>query len=542
MKNSKSSQRLYPIFSSIGYLSLLGIIPAIVLLLNRLGFAPPNVHSNFGDPDYGYYLNSLLIVDGKAPFHIDHPGTFIQLIGAFVIQLKHFMQDGPSDIIDFALLNAYENMFLASFVLAFLLAVSIFVFGIVLLRKGYPFWIILFSQATPFLLIDTWIYLSRLAAEVFVVTVSVWIGALLVYKQESLRFEIKNSILFGIFLGIGLATKINFLPISALLLLSATPMAFLAGVLATVAAFATTTSVIWPQYWRLFGWLVNIFSHRDHYGHGGAGVLPQIQTLKENFIYLLQFSQPYFFLLSLVPAFLFLQWTIKRREKQILIKEVLLVSLAFIQLILVLKHIAPRYLLPTLAVWLWLIPNLLKSSSRRDLPSQVRVMPIVMVILVYGACLSQGYQRWKQETNGYTYSEAEIKKFWKLMEKYDHCDKIFSSPLPRREFSLYSGDLAANGAFTVRLQRLFPNTLFYDPYPSHFRSFSEVIALLEVRKKYEDSKCVLLVGSKDVLEEEKTFLMGTRRTSLGRIIAPFKLTPIFEIYSIGAFKIERFLD
>ena len=38
------------------------------------------------DPEYAYLFNALLIASGRAPFHVDHPGTPVQMIGAVVLR------------------------------------------------------------------------------------------------------------------------------------------------------------------------------------------------------------------------------------------------------------------------------------------------------------------------------------------------------------------------------------------------------------------------------------------------------------------------
>ena len=43
--------------------------------------------SNF-DPSYAYLFNSLLIVNGEPPFHVDHPGTPVQFLGAAALSLQ----------------------------------------------------------------------------------------------------------------------------------------------------------------------------------------------------------------------------------------------------------------------------------------------------------------------------------------------------------------------------------------------------------------------------------------------------------------------
>ena len=78
---------------------------------------------------------------------------------------------------------------------------------------------------------------------------------------------------------------------------------------------------------------------------------------------------------------------------------------------------------------------------------------------------------------------------------------------------LYSGDLATNGYFTPRLQRLYPGTLFYDIFPGQFRSFAEVWSAERVKKLVEARPCAVVLGSSNIRQTRQTFLAGAKTES-----------------------------
>src|ERR1035441_9894931 len=56
-----------------------------VLLANNQG---PYNGAYLFDPEYAYLFNSLTILFFHMPGHIDHPGTTLQLFGAFIVFCK----------------------------------------------------------------------------------------------------------------------------------------------------------------------------------------------------------------------------------------------------------------------------------------------------------------------------------------------------------------------------------------------------------------------------------------------------------------------
>src|SRR5689334_16477265 len=44
------------------------------------------------DPEYAYLFNSLSVLNGKVPYHRDHPGTTLQALGAVAERLAHLGQ------------------------------------------------------------------------------------------------------------------------------------------------------------------------------------------------------------------------------------------------------------------------------------------------------------------------------------------------------------------------------------------------------------------------------------------------------------------
>jgi hypothetical protein len=75
-------------------LLLLSLIPIVVFfsslyLKEKTG---PYYYGHNFDPEYAYLLNSLMILNSQIPYHVDHPGTPLQVLGSLVIQTTFYYQ------------------------------------------------------------------------------------------------------------------------------------------------------------------------------------------------------------------------------------------------------------------------------------------------------------------------------------------------------------------------------------------------------------------------------------------------------------------
>jgi hypothetical protein len=136
-------------YASLLYLLL---VPTVILVLHALGFYPPILHTAFGDPDYGYLLNSLRILEGMAPTHIDHPGTTLQVWGALVIRVIFFFHPTSLGLVDAVLSQPYSYLRGISYTLAVGLAGAVLCLGAALAARGNRWWLVVVAQVSPFLL------------------------------------------------------------------------------------------------------------------------------------------------------------------------------------------------------------------------------------------------------------------------------------------------------------------------------------------------------------------------------------------------------
>lgn len=511
------------------------LAPTCILLFHFYGFYPELLHTAFGDPDYGYLMNSLLLLEGKAPIHIDHPGTTVQLLGAAVIRIIYFFQNTSYDLVDAVLAGPYLFLRSISLLLVTILAASVFAYGVVLAHKGYSWWVVLAAQWSPMLLPSSWDYLVHVSPEILLMAAGMWVATILLARETREQMNGTFTALLGVAIGFGIASKFNFLPIIILLLYTKNLRSFLAGAAATFSTFLFLTFPIWGAYPRIFRWLFGIYSQPGNNGMGGPAFLSGRDLLAANFWYLWETSRPFFLLLLIFPLAAAANFFAKNRRENFF--RLALAGLAsLILLALVLKQVGGRYLLPSVAVWAWIIPLALSFK----VPKFLGPASAGLVLLLLGFSVSDGFAFWQRVTTSHPRNSWVV---WELREKikeFPDCGIIYSPPAPVEAFPLYGGDISVNGIYTKRLQKLYPGTIFYDIYPGQFRSFLELLPLEEVKFRMKEKKCLLLLGTNQILEKNQSLLVGAQSFLREEVKHPFDLEPILERIPVSLYRIKRF--
>jgi hypothetical protein len=142
------------------YLSLL-ILPLMIVLttlyLNKAR-GPYWLGMNY-DPAYMYLLNSLNVARMKNVGHIDNPGTPLQVAGAVVMRIVHFISNHPKDDLQAHVLKNPE-IYLAIMNKVFLglNTLMLIIMGIVTFWITKDVMISLILQSSPFFSGSTLIY------------------------------------------------------------------------------------------------------------------------------------------------------------------------------------------------------------------------------------------------------------------------------------------------------------------------------------------------------------------------------------------------
>ena len=268
-------------FLSAAFIGLLPIVYVISYLFvgNKKGpyFWTPNQ-----DPDYAYLANSLVLTLFQAPRHTDHPGTPLQMLGAIVIWVGHFVRSLlnpalPKDATTDVLTDPEPFLHLINFALLLVTAIVMFAVGRATYRLSRNLILALIVQFSPFLMIETHLggEPSRVAPDVLVFCISQLLSLVLIrylYTEGAGRTR-RFALQLGSVIGIGMATKVTFIPMFLFFLLPRgwKNKAWAVGTM--IFSFLLATLPIITEYGRMLRWLTGIATHTGAYGGGDVGLV-----------------------------------------------------------------------------------------------------------------------------------------------------------------------------------------------------------------------------------------------------------------------------
>jgi len=232
------------------------------------------------DPAYVYLLNGLSMLAGHAPGHIDHPGTPLQLLVAAFIPVWAVLTS--PDAFDSGLINsvlADPEHYIHGISLALLLTNALcfmYAGARIFAATGSIFLAVVF-QSTPLMFPEVFPRIFYLSPEAFLYAISaVTVGVLspqIFNSAHCTGADSNGGKLSGITLGIGIATKVTFIPLLGLLLVFRGWRKIVRPLLYCTVTFLIAISPIWTQIPRLVSWLLGVFLHTEHYGRGSAGII-----------------------------------------------------------------------------------------------------------------------------------------------------------------------------------------------------------------------------------------------------------------------------
>lgn len=461
------------------------LVPAFFLVLAAY-FTVPDHFFSFGDPDFGYLMNSLLLAEGRPVYHIDHPGTLLQWLGAGALWAVR-LTTASGDLL--GAISQYPNavFFLTAWSSVLLLAASQFGAGLTLLRMGYSPWTVWLVQGAPLWFHDFSSRYLRLSPESLMAAAGLWVAVLFVRTFSGPR-DRNNLLLFGAALGAACTTKANLWPVA---LLALTPLFQNAPekkhdvksiALAALASFALITIPAWPRFGDLFQWVSRLWLHSGSYGYGPTNVTSLEQLRLNLFFY---WNEKGVLLhaaaigLSLLVPLFFLA-----RKNWIYVPVLLAVSAS---IFLHLKHPGLRYLVafvPFLSIALLAVerlPWILRAA-----------FALGAFALAFPAAGRNAQEiRRSYETDARIYRELRRE----LNETHAKCAVVVTTIHPSLEFALFSGNMAATpNVLGPGLERAFPRHSFWFPEMTGVRRFHTMLRYPDWRRTLNDFSCQVFVG------------------------------------------------
>lgn len=446
---------------------------------------------NFYDPGYVYLINSLNLaqLSGFGVGHFDHPGTTVQVLGAFIVRIFHLIGQVHTDIAADVLSRPEEFLHAENRVFILLNALALLFLGIFTFRITGNIILSLLIQLTPFTSEEIFYGLIIVTPDNLLVFTSVLFIALLIYYIFRIDIRADTPLYFLILLalvcGFGLDTKLNFLPlfVISLFIVKGFKRKMIFGLL-TVLFFTVFFFPVISNYDKFLIWIQSLFLKSGHYGKGESTVI-DTSTFTGN-LFLIFKKDKFFFLvyifslitLSVSPVMkLNFSDTARyfRFKKDIKLLFVIFLSVN-LHLFLVAKHYAQYYMIPSfvLSVFNLVLIVFIWSDFLKKFGISLRYNAVFLLLIFIISV--QGFLKIY-----YSYYEGEYQKN-EAVRIYDYVKNNYANDLVIPAFGSANRECAlAFGASYAASQKSRYNNilmknqnlhLFYNPWSKKIYSIS----------------------------------------------------------------------
>ncbi|MGJ3252870.1 MAG: hypothetical protein ACFE0J_17310 [Elainellaceae cyanobacterium] len=286
------------------------------------------------DPDYVYLFSSLMLVNFEVPAHIDHPGTPYQILGAIVLRTLHLVWFHSENLIYSVLQKPEIYLYAIYYTSIFLKSLSLFAVGWAMFYFSKNLILSLIIQTTPLVMVWSIVVResSRVAPESLLFIISQLLIILLItyiYRDGANR---KNWFWLGMgaIIGIGMATKVTFLPAILFVFLIHGFWRKFAAIGIAALTFVLATLPIISRYEKMFGWIWNLIVRKEAYGTGESGLI-NASSLWSNFLFLFTKSYVFFLITTFFTVVTLIVGFSLRKEKapSALVKRCFYVAVIF---------------------------------------------------------------------------------------------------------------------------------------------------------------------------------------------------------------------
>ncbi len=452
------------------------------------------------DPSYAYLMNSLRIAEGASPGHTDHPGTPLQLFGAACLHAFHpeaSAQERADAVLDDP--DAYHRSIVRS--VAALVVVSWLTMGLIFWWGTGSLPVALACQSMPLGFAQTYYALGTLTPELLFFALGGWLGCLVAFVTMggARRNRWGFAVLGGLFLSTAIMTKLNWLPLAAVVMLfPATWRERIRVLLVAVACGLAWAFLIRSQLPYTIWWVASVAVHSEKYGRGSIG-FPACSVFFKNVMHL-GLGETMHLLLGLMSLPLLFAWRASvRAAREIPTRYSHLLVLLLLGcvgvVLLAAKHPAEHYVLPIAAgsssVAFAALAGL-RAVEQAERWRWSRFVPILLLLAV--ACSGPFlFEATKAEVGGKLRSlklgvaGANAQPIGLRRLEYYRAD----SPA----YALYFGNSYAHNGYSSLLQKRYPAAAFLNVFSGQIEGFGTRI---DPRAYFSDPTPVLVVGSIDL--------------------------------------------
>ncbi|MEO6693948.1 MAG: hypothetical protein ABIY50_04865 [Ignavibacteria bacterium] len=530
--------------NSVLYLLILPVLLIILSILYKASIGEYFI-GGFYDPAYNYLINSLNLSQFNAygVGNFDHPGTPVQVMGAFVIKFFHMISGNDPDIAKdvFTRPEFYLSRIFIVFVL--MIASALFFLGLIVYKKLNDIKSAIFLQLTPFYFSTVYYQFTNFTSEPFLIfTILIFIGIVIYFVNDpdmSKSKSMKYAVIFGLICGFGLASKISIFPVFIIPLLLLRKISV--KVIFLVVLILSFMAFIYPAFSsdnasKYSSWVKGVITHSGKYGEGSENFIDS-EKFSTN-IKTIFFTDPVFgFTYFMIFFFLIFQFFLKtgkiiRKNKYFILLVGIFLAMSG-QVFIVAKHFEPHYMIPAMMLTVFGL-FVLNSVAWSIFPAyfgrnKIAYISLVMMVFTYFQVINI--------TKETTYFKNRRDESYKVMnylkENYKDMPVVTTYGSSSREFSLYLGVYwggTQKERYSKLLNNLYPNYYYFDRWR---RDFDQVSDIERMKTQLLNSgKIILQTDSKEVLNNfmEKIKLIANKpNASFKSVISNFRGENIYEI-------------
>jgi hypothetical protein len=349
------------------FIPLMTLAVCMAVIIERSPF-----FSSWSDPTYSYLFNGLNIASGHFKvWHIDHPGTPLQLYAGALIKFFHFFSS-DHDIIHDVIARPEWYLFRIGLTSCVMIALCMYIAGAWMLRLTANIFYALIIQLTHIICFPALFFSQNLMSEYILVVTGILLAPLIVAYSFQNKENSRNIIVQAAFItGIMLAGKISSVPIFIMwLMLVKSRKYFFLFIAISAMSFLLFTMPAWHGAKNFFAWLTDNFTHTGNYGSGSKG-FAEWNLFFENILSIFKFSWMFtatYFIITLAVIIHFKKIFAKQKDEFANgVRALAAIWLAILlQMVMVAKQFSMHYFIPAnlLIVPCWIILLKMFEGSR----------------------------------------------------------------------------------------------------------------------------------------------------------------------------------
>ena len=485
-------------------LPLLLVITAIYLNSAR----GPDWLAGNQDPEYVYLLNSANLAGMKGVGHIDHPGTPVQVLGAVVMRVVHFVSSPGVDLSEDVLTRPEFYMRAVKTVFVALNTLMLLALGVVVFLVTRSLWVGVWLQAAPFFsIVLVQFGLTRMSPEPLLMFSALALVLLTVVLVK--RDDVPLLLVLGLALvtGLGIAVKVTFVPLVILPLVVLprlkNKLVYGAGV---AVGFVIFTLPIIRMYPLFFKWIYGLLLHSGRYGTGASSIVSSDRYIG-NFQKLVV-GNPFFSFVLFISLAVLAAGVIVPKLRKVSFSNRYYKYLAGVfasqalGLLIVSKHSSNHYLLPVMCLSglaLYFIFSWLKHLfDFYKVNFNFLLVPTVLLLVTALILINPLYRVINKANRLASFKEKSLAIHEHVQRNYSDYAKIYYYRSSSPAFALKFGSDLSRSYFAESLEKHYENVYFYDQWRRKFCGFDyhRIIPFETIRAKYGDK--IVFQGTRGV--------------------------------------------